>query len=198
MDGFAEFLAGLFRDGSVSLSEPPGRAGGTSTEAAEVLRAAYETDALDLAGPPLPFDPALAAEAGRVVRLTCWALVSREDRGDDLARRLTLGRSPVTAVDHASADLLLRYLPKVYRRARAVDPSDALVGSLGELLRRWPLSGVLADLDEPPLSEPGFEHPGLMLRYAERLDANPRDAWRPESGPLREWVERVGAGGDRP
>ena len=80
---------------------------------------------------------------------------------------------------------MLRYLPQVLKRARGLDPSDPLIGLLEDVLRRWPLSGVLSDVTEPPLGSLEFErHPGLLLLYAERLAANDRRAWRPpQNGP---------------
>ena len=55
----------------------------------------------------------------------------------------------VDAAHHLSADLMLRYLPQILKRARGLDPSDPLVGLLEDVLKRWPLSGVLSDVAEP-------------------------------------------------
>src|SRR5438093_406611 len=57
--------------------------------------------------------------------------------------------------------------------------------------RRWPLSGVLADIDEPPLLPVDLGgHPGLLLLYAERLARQRRPAWVAD-GPAREYIELV-------
>ena len=92
---------------------------------------------------------------------------------------------PPTPAHHLSADLTLRYLPQVLNRARGLDPTDPLIGLLEDVLRRWPLSGVLSDVAEAPLGSLEFGgHPGLLLLYAERLAANDRPAWRPaQAGP---------------
>src|SRR5207247_4672134 len=79
------------------------------------------------------------------------------------------------AADHATADVVLRFVAGVHRRARAVEPAGALSVRLEELLRRWPLSGVLAEIDAAPLTPVEFGgHPGLLLQYAERFAARPR------------------------
>jgi hypothetical protein len=59
------------------------------------------------------------------------------------------------------------------------------------VLRQWPLSGVLSDVTEPPLTPPEFDgNPGLMLLYAERLARHEKSAWVPQ-GEGREYVQWV-------
>jgi hypothetical protein len=66
-----------------------------------------------------------------------------------------------------------------------------LTRCLAELLRRWPLTGVLADLEDGPLAPVELGgHPGLLLLYAERLAESPRPAWVPR-GPALPFVEMV-------
>ena len=191
MSEFAEFASRLLLRGSVVFRQPPGPVRGLVADAVPALLAAFEADLLDLAGPAVAFDPALACEAGEVVRQACWALVSRDDRADDLEPRLRMGRAPRSPSDHASADLFLRFLPRVYRRARSASPADPVVGMLARVLRGWPLSGVAAGLDEGPLGPTDFGgHPGLLLRYAERFARHGRPCWEPE-GPAREYLELV-------
>ena len=68
---------------------------------------------------------------------------------------------------------------------------DKLTALLEEVLRRWPLSGVLADIDEAPLTPLTFGgHPGLLMLYAERLAQHEKPAWIP-SGAAMEYVELV-------
>ncbi len=70
-------------------------------------------------------------------------------------------------------------------------PTDPVIEILSDLLRRWPLSGVLSGVEEGPLVEPEFgRHPGLLLLYAERLASDDRPAWRPEpSSPAYEYFD---------
>src|SRR5205823_131332 len=89
-------------------------------------------------------------------------------------------------------DLMLRFLPQVYRRARGIAVDDVLAATLAQTLRRWPLSGVLSDVAEAPLTPLDLNgHPGLLLLYAERLAGNVKPAWLPADGPVREQVDRV-------
>jgi hypothetical protein len=100
--------------------------------------------------------------------------------------------------DHATADVVLRFVAGVHRRARAIEPTGALTVRLEELLRRWPLSGVLAEIDAVPLVPVEFGgHHGLLLLYAERFAARPRPAWLVE-GPAREYLDLILARRDQP
>jgi hypothetical protein len=112
----------------------------------------------------------------------------------DLEKRLKMpALSSVTSSQHLSADLMLRYVPQILRRARGLDPADPLIEILASILRCWPLSGVLSDLDEGPLVPLDFGgQAGLSLLYAERLVGNDRPAWRPEPpGQTWEYYELV-------
>jgi hypothetical protein len=81
-------------------------------------------------------------------------------------------------------------VPQVHRRAkRAAD--EVLTKRLEEWLRLYPLSGVLADLEEGPLTPVTLDqHSGLLLLYAERLAERVRPAWVPE-GPALASVEMI-------
>jgi hypothetical protein len=195
MGSLDEFLARLLHEGRIVFRQRPAPASSTAAKekakAAEVLERAYTAYRLDVAGPLIPFDAEVACAAGKLVRQASWALVSHGERVEDLGRRVVMPHGPKRPSDHLSADLVLRFLPQVVRRARAIDPSDALLGLLSGVLRQWPLSGVLADLDEG-LSAPLDlgEHPGLLLLYAERWAQHERPAWRPEGRAL-DYVELV-------
>jgi MoxR-vWA-beta-propeller ternary system domain bpX4 len=181
MAAFSEFLAELLDEGKIvfrSAKPPQDR---PSERDVAILSEAFDTVALSVAGPPIRFESRTACEAAELVRQASWALVNREERVDDLKRRLRMTKASSTPAQHLSADLMLRYLPQVLRRARGLDPADPLVEILSGILRRWPLSGVLSDIEEGPLVAPHFGgHPGLLLLYCERLAANDRPAWRPE------------------
>src|SRR5947209_17337721 len=154
------FLRVVLDSGRLVLREPlPAHA---DPDALAVLAEAYRRHALSVAGPPIAFDGPTAMAAGRVLYQAGWYLLNANEPVD--AAQLRIAAGPRTAAQHLSADLLLRYLPAVHRRARAMRQDDELAAALANLLRRWPLSGVLADIADGPLTPTDFfSHPGLCL-----------------------------------
>jgi hypothetical protein len=189
MADLADFLDRLFNQGEVIFQERP-VSGKDQSGTTDLLRRAHAQELLEIAGPPLEFRPTPALAAAELVRQACWFLVQREQPAEDVERHLGLD-PPAVADDHLSADLTLRYLPQVHRRARALVPDDPLTQRLAQVLRQWPLSGVLSDLPGRPLTPPDFgHHPGLLLLYAERFVANHKAEWLPDGRGL-EFVELV-------
>ncbi len=191
MPAFATFLRVLLEQGSARLREPPRLGPGEREAVLAHLGTAFGDHVLDIAGPPLVFVPAVALRAAEWAAWACWFLVHRGEPAAAVERALPIFAPGNDPSEHATADVVLRLLPQVHRRARAASLDDPLTVRLEELLRRWPLSGVLADLDAGPLTAVELGgHPGLLLLYAERLARHPRPAWRVE-GPARDWIDLV-------
>ncbi len=196
MPVFADWLSRLLHDGESVQSAPPAMSAGDRSVVEDALREAFAAYALDVAGPPVPFDAEVAVAAAVALVEGCWRLVGERADAPPPADRLGRPRSPAA---HLSADLTLRFLPAVYRRARPRGDDDPLARWSEAILRRWPLSGVLAGLPDGPAAPPDFHgHPGLALLYAERLADHPHPAWVPPPGPARDQVDRVFAGRGKP
>jgi hypothetical protein len=186
----AEFLQRLLEHGEARFSQRPTIARADRTQAGPLLQRAFERYRLDVGGPLIAFDGDIALAAAEAVCMACWYLVNREEREEALKQAVQLAESPRSAAAHLSADLTLRYLTYVHRRARALDSADVLTKHTADILRRWPLSGVQSDVEEPPLTPLDFDgHDGLMLLYAERHVRRPKLGWQPPEGRLREILE---------
>jgi MoxR-vWA-beta-propeller ternary system domain bpX4 len=191
MTPFVDFLRRLLTEGTAVLRARPEVRRGDAREAGELLAGAYADYRLEVAGPPIAFDVRAALDAAERLWLACWFLLERGEDPAEVERRLTPMEPPASAAQHLSADLVLRFAPQVYRRARRVDAADLLTKWLERLLRQHPLTGVLSEVEEGPLAAVTLGgHPGLLLLYAERLADNVRPAWVPE-GPALPYVEMV-------
>jgi hypothetical protein len=191
MAPLVDFLRDLLKEGRAVLRGRPGVGRGDAKAAGELLAGAYAEYALEVAGPPIPFDVRAALAAAEQVWLACWFLLERGEDPAEVERCLGRPEAPVSAGQHLSADLVLRFVPQVHRRARRADAADPLTKWLEGLLRQHPLAGVLSEVEEGPLAPVTLGgHPGLLLLYAERLADNPRPAWVPQ-GPALPYVEMV-------
>jgi hypothetical protein len=158
-----------------------------------LLDAAFRDHALDVAGTPVVFDLGAAKWAARLLADTCWRLTS-DDPSEPVPER-----EPDSPAAHLSADVTLRFLPAVYRRAKARGIDHPLVPELDRVFRAWPLSGALADLDGSPTGPTDFGgHVGLQMLYAERVAATGRAGWVPSGGSARERVEYAFVERNRP
>jgi hypothetical protein len=176
----AEFLQTLLSHGRVLLRAQADAPLTDDPEARELLEAAFDGYRPAVAGPPVRFQPATAAAAAELLRTACRLLLDRRSAAELPAIPPTGPDAVRTAGHHLSADLLLRYLPAVRRRALAVSPNDPLAARLTDVLRTWPLSGVLAELDDPPAAPPDFpDHAGAAMLYAERWRVRSIPAWAP-------------------
>jgi hypothetical protein len=185
---FASFLHEVLFEGRIHLPALPAE---DDPEAVPVLREAHQTGVLALAGPPLAFDEATALAAGRLLMHAAWYFLHPDLPIEAHEQTLRMPAAPTRAEQHFAADLVLRYLPTLYYRAQALLKDDVLHHELQRTLRQWPLSGVLADISEPPLTPPDFgPHAGLNFLYAERLAEHERPAWFPTGRGL-EYVELV-------
>jgi hypothetical protein len=181
MSGPAEFLQGVLHDGKAVLRARPESSRAQRNQSIEILQSAFEDYRLAVAGPLIDFDGEAAFAAGELLQWACWYLLNRQEPPTELETRLNAPRLPSSPAQHLSADLVLRLLPQVARRARALAPADPLTAHLEKVLRQWPLTGVLSDVAEGPLTPLEFgQHPGLLLLYAERLASNPKPAWFPQ------------------
>ncbi|HEY1191974.1 MAG TPA: hypothetical protein VGE74_30370, partial [Gemmata sp.] len=184
MHQFRSWLDRVLAAGESVQDAPPRLAPAEYPAVTDRLRAAFDVHALDVPGTPLDFDPDAALRAATALARACWALVSAEGH-----EPLALG-APATPAANLSADVTLQFLPAAYRRARGRAPNGPLATEIERVLRAWPLSGVLADLDGAPGTEPDFGgHRGLQRLYAERLALTGRAGWVPRTEPARAWAE---------
>ena len=189
MAAFAQWLTGVLGEGHSTLTAAPTLTVAERPAVETLLRDAYCTLQREVAGPPIPFDLRLALRCVGLLAGACWHLSALPP--DAPLPPAGLGE-PLTAGDHLTGDLLLRYLVSVRKRASLRGPADPLAEWCERILRAWPLSGVSMGCRAGPTTPLTFDaHPGLRMLYAERLAAHPEPAWVPPPGSLTEFVERA-------
>jgi hypothetical protein len=189
MSPLARFLHELLYEGRISLHAPPAEA--DDPDARKVLRRAHAEYVLTIAGLPLPLDEKTALAAAGLLHHAAWYFLNPGLAIAAAEKSLRMPAPPARPEHHLSADLVLRFVPALQRRAQALLPNDPLPQALEHTLRHWPLSGVLADIVDPPLTPVDFgPHPGPNFLYAERLAQHERPGWFP-LGPGMQYVELV-------
>jgi hypothetical protein len=172
------YVRPLLRQGRLRIGEQP--TWRLSDEGLDELKSALRDQSLALAGPPIVGSlDALIPAIQVTYRFARRALhPEMSPVGSDAS--LKMPHPPRSAAEHLGADLPFRFLPGLYQRLVTRDPGDELAAALKNLLREWPLSGILADISEPPTSPLNFEgHLGVRFLYAERLVDRERPGWLP-------------------
>lgn len=196
MSGLLEFVTKLCDQGEILLRERPRLVPDSNENVLAYLSNYHDEAVLNVAGTPLPFDPAAALAAAELAWWAAWYLVSHDDPPALVEERVRMPAPQASPSAHFSADLVLRYLTQLHGRANARSAGDVLSRQLATVLRQWPLSGVLADVTEPPLTPVLFdEHRGLLMLYAERWNAHPKPLWRGD-GLTAEYCVWIGEGKD--
>ncbi len=134
MSRLREWLTRVLAHGESVQAVPPTPGRTDRAACRPELRAAFDRHALRVAGPPLPFAEDTAWQAAVFLAAACWRLVGDDDPPPPLP---PFPREPATAADHLSADVTLRLLPAVRRRARAKGDGE-LGDEVAAALRRWP------------------------------------------------------------
>ncbi|MHC4841501.1 MAG: hypothetical protein ACYTDT_11225 [Planctomycetota bacterium] len=181
------FLEQLLTNGEIVFKRPPSAPPQRDLESQRILEQTFKRYVLDLPGAPPRLDIKIAHRAANVVRWASWLTLSHDEEEDELQRLLLFEGTPRSAAQHFSADMCLRFLPRVHKRLRAGKPDDPVVGILEDILRRWPLSGVLCDIADPPVALTLHSDAAMQL-YAERFMRNPKDNWKPD-GKAAEFLE---------
>jgi MoxR-vWA-beta-propeller ternary system domain bpX4 len=174
-----DFIRSMLFEGRLRVGAQPRMV--LTDEDLRILQKALKIQSLHLPGPRLEGSlPTLILAVGVVYRMA-WRFLNAEPilPVDDPSLRMP--EKPRSATEHMATDVAFRFLPGLYHRAINRDPEDPLIEAMKTMLRQWPLSGVLADIAEPPESPLDFEgHLGLGFLYAQRLAARERSGWLPD------------------
>ena len=109
---------------------------------ADFLREEYAKEVMNFPGIAPSFEWEAAVWAARIVFNASQLLLSREQDAQDIVKLLPPYSGVMTPAAILSADLCLRCLPDIIKKAREINPDDPLIGLLEYLLRDWHYSGI--------------------------------------------------------
>jgi hypothetical protein len=183
------FVRSMLFEGRLRIGKEPSLA--LTDEDLATLKSALAIETLHLPGPRLHGSLPTLVHAVQVMYRLAWRFFNHDPVGPADDPTLRMPAPPQTPEEHAGGDVAFRFLPGLYKRAMSRDAAGPLALAMKNLLRQWPLSGVLADVTEAPEMPIDFAgHVGLGYLFAQRLAVNERSCWLP-SGPARDCVEVV-------
>lgn len=141
----------------------------TSDRAIILLEEYYWADALAMPHTAPNFDPEAALWAAKYIFSTIQLVLLRDIGEEKLNQLLTDYKGACTSEAIYSADLMLRFLPDIFRFASGLSPEDPLIYKLKAIARLWPFSSIgIADINVT-IGDKILDHPSLRVAYIDRL-----------------------------
>ena len=170
---YLNFLRQLFESGRVVI-ESAEFASQSAISASESLLADFEHQwRTQLAGDAPTFDVEVATWAGQNFYRACQLLMHRNLAEEDaLIGFPEFGFATGTPRSHYNVDLVFRFLPDLWKFAKALERTDPLSRRISDWCLQWPLSSVgTANLDdELAVDIGGFANdPSLAQLYVDRI-----------------------------
>ncbi len=116
------------------------------------LASEYEKECLEYPFIPPGYDGKAALWAAQIVFFASQLLLYRRNKDSEITSILPDYPEEITPGAILSADLCLRFLPEISRKAKEIDTDDALVAVLETHLQTWHYSGIGYPLKNDVLS----------------------------------------------
>lgn len=111
-------------------------------ELAAFLAGEYAAESLNYPHTPPPFDPEAALWGAKTLYTAAQLLLNRQHEEEELPALLPPFSQSIAEGAILSADLTLRFLPAIIAQLHRIDPDDALIPILEEILITWHYSGI--------------------------------------------------------
>lgn len=139
-------------------------------EVKRFLATEYANECLEYPGHPPAFDASAALWAAQYVYITAQLILYRETPEALLPTHLPEYNGDLTPESILSADLCLRFLPVMLEQITLIDPEDALIPLLRQVLEKWHFSAALSGIiTEPSDTESVLQHPTIRQLYCDRI-----------------------------
>lgn len=122
---------------------------------ADYLERDFSRECLDYPEEPPSYDRSAAVWSALTLYHAAQLLLNRRNLKRSMDEYITPYTGAINADAVISADLCLRFLPAIVKKARIIDPEDELIGKLMGLLGTWSYSGISL--------EPGVETLDLSM-----------------------------------
>lgn len=164
------FITGLLEHGKVVTEKDlfPFDENDCREAEAKLLRF-YERDRYNMPATVPAFDPEAARWAATYLYRTIQFMMMRDLGPELLEEHLQEYDKPLDATVMYSADLMLRFLPDVYKLARGLSPDDPLVMRMKTTAALFPLSSVSIEIPDDTDLRVVMNHESLRLAYTDRI-----------------------------
>ncbi|TCD29599.1 hypothetical protein EZ456_00865 [Pedobacter psychrodurus] len=164
------FLIDLIQTGQVTVpNQIVDFDAATSDQAIVLLEAYYQADALTMPHNAPNFDPEAALWAAKYIFSTLQLVLLRDIGEEKLNQLLTDYKGAYTSEAVYSADLMLRFLPDIFRFASGLSPEDPLIYKLKTTARLWPFSSIGIAGINVTVGDKILDHPSLRVAYIDRI-----------------------------
>lgn len=142
-------------------------------EAAAYFETEFENERLEFLSDKIPYDKDSAVWAAKVLYHSVQLYLVRENTEKDLAGLIPSFKGKLTLSSKLSADLSLRFLPKIVIALKNLDADDPLISLLEIILQQFHYSGIEADLDLEKLNwKEELQDKTYRKLYLERIVEN--------------------------
>ncbi len=116
------------------------------------------------------FDQQAAYWAAKLIFYSSQLMLNREGDVEEITKNIEDFEETVNLNRSLSADLTLRFLPKIIEQLQEIDIDDPLIELLNKIIHKWHYSGISFMKDAEKLDFKPLETDALFLQmYAERV-----------------------------
>lgn len=141
-----------------------------SVAVVDLLNKRYVNEAVGYPFVAPTFDKEAATWSSKVLFHAAQLMMYREHEAESLTQLVPRYTRDKTASTILTADISLRFIPKILEKLEEINIEDELIPILKNLMKEWHYSGLLSDVDlEKPEFDDAFADPCLMQLYADRV-----------------------------